>query len=330
MPSAATVSAIIVNYNGAAFIGPAIESLERQTRPPDEIIIVDNASSDGSADLIRTRHPNAKLIECRFNAGFDEGVNIGLRHSTGSYIALLNSDATADHQWLAMLLAVLDRNPNAGVSEGKVYFDDGSQRIDQAGAFFNNLGNYWGRGYRELDQGQYEQETEVAGVTACAMLVRRDALGGEPIFDSSFFMYGEELDLTIRLRSRGWSIIYTPGAVVFHAGMKSLKAASSSPRVFQQTHSNRNRLNVVAKFYPLSLIARALPLLLLGIFYWDLVFLRERGLVYALRAALDQVRFFARGLQQRSRTAAEDAERWRPWMTRHTIIAILRQKWRMD
>jgi len=322
-----TVSAILVNYNGAQFLSDALESLARQTRKAEQVIVVDNASSDGSAALVRARFPWVTLIEASTNTGFAEGNNIGLAAATGDYVALLNTDAVADARWLESLVDALERDPHAAGAEGKIYYADARTRIEQAGALFNNIGNYWGRGHRDEDRGQFEESMEVAGVTACAMLVRRKALGGAPLFDASLFMYGEELDLTIRLRSDGWSIVFEPRAVVHHAGMRSLNAAVDAPRLFQQFHANRNRLKLVAKYWPWPLLLRNLPLVALSIAYWDLVFLVRAGPRYFARAVAAQIAFFVRGLRERQ---AQHSYRWLPWMTQHSFRGLKAQKRRME
>jgi GT2 family glycosyltransferase len=326
MDSAPIVSVIVVNYNGLAFIGEAIDSLLQQTRLPDEIIVVDNASVDGSPAAIAAGYPAVRLVHSPSNRGFAGGVNLGIEHANGNVIALLNSDARAEPQWLELLVAELLGNPLAAVVEGKILRGAATPEIDQAGALFNNLGNYWGRGYREHDRGQFDERCEVAGVTACAMLVRREALRGEPVFDERFFMYGEELDLTLRLRINGWSIRYVPDAVVHHGGMSSIKASMSDPWLFQQFHANRNRLAVVARYYPAGLIRRNLPLLLLSLAYVNAMFLVRGGLRSFARAVFSQITFFARGLRERPANNSAAAEKWLPWMTRHSLRDLLKQK----
>jgi hypothetical protein len=319
------ITAIVVNYNGEPFIADALTSLLRQRRPPDQIIVVDNASTDGSIERIRRDFPTVELIQAASNLGFTGGNNLAAAHARGDFLALLNSDAVADPGWLEVLAATLESNPTAAATVGKIYESDRPRHIEQAGALFNNLGNYWGRGFAELDEGQFDEPCEVAGLTCCATLIRRDALRGEPLFDEGLFMYGEELDLTIRLRANGYTILYTPAAVVHHGGMKSLRATQKAPRLFQQSLANRNRLKLLAKYYPARLLARGAPLIALGLLYWDLVFLFGSG-PRALAAFLrDQVVAIRLGLRERNAVTLRASERWLPWMTRHTLRGLLRQ-----
>ena len=315
-----TVSILIVNYNGGELLLETLRSLERQTRPPDEVIVVDNASTDGSADALP---PGVTLIRSAANLGFTGGNNLALQHAKGEYIGLLNSDAVATERWIEELAQTLDREPRAAVAEGKILFPADPPRIDQAGALFNDLGNYWGRGYNEIDDGQYDTPAEVAGVTGCAMMLRRSSLDGEPLFDDSLFMYGEELDLTIRLRERGRIILYNPNAVVWHRGMHSLQRAQENPRLFQQLHANRNRLKLIAKYYPARILIGRLPLLVLGMLYWNVFFLRHGGVRYFIRAIGEQVRYLRAGLRERREL---DASKWLAWMTRQRLADILALK----
>lgn len=320
------ISVIIVNFNGREFLSETIDSLSNQTIAPLEVVVVDNASSDGSPSFIRKRYPNIKLIELRENTGFAGGNNIGLGHTTGELVALLNSDATADSRWIETMADVMNRHQEAAACVGKVYFHDEPRTIEQAGAEFNQLGNYWGRGHREVDRGQYDEECEVAGVTGCAMMIRREALSGEDLFDRSIFMYGEELDLTIRLRSAGYHIIYTPDSIVHHRGMLSVRRSLKQPRLFQQFHSNRNRLKLIAKYYPFPIILRSMPLLLVGLSYWNLVFLRSGGIRLALKSIREQVTYMIRGIRERDRYIVRHSEGWTRWMTRQSFAEILRMK----
>lgn len=320
-----TITAIVVNYNGREFIGAALQSLRAQTAPPDQIIVVDNQSTDDSVELIRRDFPDVELMRSDTNLGFTGGNNLAAQHARGEYLALLNSDAAADPRWLEELSAVLASDPAAAASVGKIHPAQRPDTIEQAGALFNNVGNYWGRGFGEVDRGQYDKPCEVPGLTGCAMLIRRSALHGAPLFDESLFMYGEELDLTLRLRANGYAIRYTPRAVVLHEGMKSVASAGLSPRLFLQRLANRNRLKLIAKYYPASLLVRGLPFILAGLLYWDLVFLQQRGPRGLLEFLRDQLGAIRDGLRQRDRAVLAAYPRWKPWMTRQGLSAMIRQ-----
>jgi GT2 family glycosyltransferase len=122
---------------------------------------------------------------------------------------------------------------------GTIYRAGSDRIIEQAGGLFNNVGNYWGRGYTEHDLGQYEAPWEVAGVTACAMMIRRETLAGAELFDSDLFLYGEELDLTIRRAERGSKSATTlPRSLAYRHGFAGKSAHRQ--RLFQQFHAPSN------------------------------------------------------------------------------------------
>jgi GT2 family glycosyltransferase len=317
------ISVIIVNYNLGSELPHVLSSLARQRRPPDEVILVDNASTDGSVDLVRELFPWVRIIPSPTNVGFSEGNNIGLAHARGEYVALLNSDAVAEEQWLEELAAVLDTNETVAASVPKIYRAGSERIIEQAGAEFNNLGHCWTRGFDQVDHGQLETQVEVPILTGCSALVRRAALHGEPLFDPAFFMYYEELELSLRLRGRGYSLVYVPSAVVHHQGRRSIRNVTPEPELFVQYLCNRNRLKILAKYYPLSLLMQNLPLILMSVMYWDLVFARRRGLHYAAQAIRAQIGYALAGLVERRRTRDVDPAGWLPWMTHQGIHEML-------
>jgi GT2 family glycosyltransferase len=327
-PSVPSVSTIVVNYNGAPEIVETLESLQRQTLPPREIIVVDNGSTDGSADLVERQFPDIRLVRAGENLGFAAGCNLGASLASGRYLALLNPDASADPDWLRTLVTALESDDRFAAAVGKIYAGR-SRTIEQAGALFNNLGNYWGRGHLELDEGQYDEVTEVAGLTGCAMLIDREALDNEPMFDPEIFMYGEELDLTIRLRRHGYGIVYTPHAVVHHEGMASVRRSEQRPRVFQQRLSNRNRIRLIAKHYPSGILLRSAPLLIFGFGYWFFWCLRNSGPRAALELLIEIPRYFLRGRRERKPASGEADSLWLSWMTHHTFHGALAQARRM-
>jgi GT2 family glycosyltransferase len=318
----ADVSLIIVNYNGRQFLDDLCASLARQTCQPDEVIIVDNASTDGSVDHLRAHYPWITTIALAENVGFAAGNNIGAARATGRYLALLNNDTVADEHWLAELLAVLECSPRAGVAVAKIYRAARYPRLDCAGAEFNNIGYCWGRGANQLDRGQFDVRGEVPAVTACALVLRRAVLGDEPLFDSQLFMYYEEFDLSLRVRGAGCGIVYVPTAIVHHKGSQAVRGATNRPLLFQQFLGNRNRLKLLLKYYPLPTLLRNLPLIGLSLAYWDFVFLREGGPRYCLRALGAQGAFAWQGLRERRWRRAR-SEGWLPWMTRQGLRDIL-------
>ena len=319
----AKVSVIIVNYNGRHLLEELLESLAGQTYPANEIILVDNASDDDSVAYVGQHFPDVKIISLKTNTGFSGGNNAGVENAIGEYIALINSDTRVDEQWLAELVRVLDADDSIGAAVPKIYLASSHPKIDQAGAEFNNLGNVWGRGSYEIDEGQFDAVVEVPALTGCSAIVRRQALHGEPLFDARLFMYHEELDLTFRLRSRGYSIMYVPTSIVHHKLMDSVKRTTDHPRLFQQFYCNRNRVKILAKYYPLSVLLGSLPLISLGLIYWNWFFLRKGGVSFLLRALSSQLQYAFQGLSERLQGRSVAPEKWLPWMKSHGFREVL-------
>ncbi len=321
----AGASIVVVNFNGRSELGELLDSLAVQSLAPREVILVDNASEDGSPDYVRRTYPWVDLVETGENLGFAGGVNAGAERARGDLLVLINNDAVADSEWLAELVGALEAEPGAAAAVPRIHLAGEPDVYECAGADFDNLGFCWGRGSNERDTGQYHAPSEVAGVTGCSLALRRSALAGEPVFDPDFFMYYEELDLSLRLRGRGHRILYVPSAVAFHKRSRAVGRAVTRPRLFQQFYGNRNRLKILAKYYPVGLLLRNLPLIAMSYAYWNLYFLRHGGPRLFLRAVFQQLAFLARGLGERRRHRVA-ADRWLPWMTRHTLGELWRAR----
>lgn len=313
------VSVIIVNFNGRHLLGELFESLTRQTRPADEIIMVDNASADGSLEYVRESFPWVKVIASKTNVGFAQGNNLGFEIAQGEYVAVLNSDTVVEERWLAELIQALNDDERVGAAVSKIYLAGTTSTIDCAGADFNNLGFSWGRGSNQLDEGQFDVVTESPSVTACAALVRRAALGGTALFDERLFMYYEELDLALRLRGKGYFIRYIPTSVVHHKRSQAVKSATSRAILFQQFYGNRNRMKIVMKYYPAGVLLRNFPLILLSLMYWNWRILREGGPQAFFRSLVAQTRYSIQGLNERLRGNTVNADTWLPWMKHQSI-----------
>jgi GT2 family glycosyltransferase len=213
----------------------------------------------------------------------------------------------------------LDESGRVGATVAKIYLAGSERVIDSAGADFNNLGFCWGRGTNQRDQGQYDSGGEVPAATACGMVVRRRALGDELLFDPMLFMYYEEFDLSLRIRGRGYAIVYVPAAIVYHRRSATVQRVARQPLLFRQFYGNRNRLKILAKYYPPLLLVRNLPLICLSLLYWHWMFLRREGVVFLLRALAAQARFALDGLRERARADGVDPRLWLPWMTQHRL-----------
>ncbi|MGF1458844.1 MAG: glycosyltransferase family 2 protein [Leptolyngbyaceae cyanobacterium] len=221
------VSIIVVNYNGSGVILDCLASVFQHFDPLRvEVIVVDNASQDGSPELIAQTYPRVRLIQQTQNVGFGAANNIGVRAAQGEYLFLLNSDTLLQSNILPMLRQKLLSARNVGIVGPRLLNPDGSFQLSTA----YEIG-LWGE-WRTLQLVQkyrkpqnrpqlakkYSRDRQVDIVVGAAMFMRRshfEQVGG---FDETFFMYFEESDLCQRFRAAGWQILYTPEVSLIHIG----------------------------------------------------------------------------------------------------------------
>lgn len=229
-----TVSVIVVNYRGAEDTVTCLRALRDELDwPADrlELICVDNASGDGSADQIATAVPQARLIRSEANTGFAGGCNLGAATATGSVVGFLNSDARPHPGWVRAAVEVLRTEPAVAAVASKVLDWDGA-RID----FVDAALTWYGMGYKpqagQPDEGTHETPRDVLFGTGAALLVRKsvfDQLGG---FDERFFMFYEDVDLGWRLNLRGYRVRYEPRSIAYHRHHASLRGADPARELY--------------------------------------------------------------------------------------------------
>jgi GT2 family glycosyltransferase len=247
------VSIIVLNWNGRDYIDDCLASLERQTYPHREFILVDNSSTDGSDETLRAwaaRLSPCILICLDENTGFCRGNNLGFAEARGEWIALFNNDAVAAPDWLAELVRHGDLVRRVGMVGSKILFQDPPGVIDKAGHLIYWDGQNRGRGTMEPDHGQYDRDEEILWPDACAALYHRRVFEETGGFDETFFAYGDDADLGMRARLLGWRAWYAPTARVVHR--HSATAGAYSPLKVMLVE--RNRLLLAVKNFPLPLL----------------------------------------------------------------------------
>lgn len=255
MPDAPLISVVIVNWNRRELLRACLDSLANQTFTDFETIVVDNGSTDGSRDLIRSRNREVNVIENRENRGFCAANNQAFALARGEFIALLNNDAEADPGWLAAMYDVIRTKPDVGESDigmvaSKIVVWENPDVIDKCGHLIYPDGQNRGRGTGQLDRGQFNRIEEVLWPDGCAALYRRamlDEVGG---FDEEFFAYADDAELGLRARIAGWNCLYAPGAVVRHHRGATLGLDSGR----RLTLIERNRVLLVVKLFPWNLL----------------------------------------------------------------------------
>ena len=245
------VSAIVVNWNGGAMLQDALASLFAQTWPALEVVLVDNASTDGSAEAAERRFgKKLTVVRNAKNEGFARGNNVGFDVARGEWLFLLNSDAICDPEVLRDLMNFVADKPEVGQLACRVVRDDQPSFFDSVGLLLYPDGVCRSRGWEEKDLGQYDRAEEVLAHHGCACALRKAMLDRIGRFDEDFFCYLEDLDLGVRGQLAGWKCWYVPTARVRHRH----SATAGHHSVFKAYHVERNRLYCLWKWMPRFLV----------------------------------------------------------------------------
>jgi GT2 family glycosyltransferase len=237
---------LIPNWNGARWLGGCLDAVAAQTRRPDELVVVDGASTDESLAIL-AEHPAApRVIRLDQNLGFGAAANRGIAAVDAEAVALINTDVVLAPEWLERAVGALAADPAAAAVATKMVALDDPGRIDDTGDFLRRDGAALQRGRFRRDSGRWDAPGEVWGACAGAAVFRREAVLAVGGFDERFFMYLEDVDLALRLRLAGWRCRYEP-AVARHASEGS---SGALPRSLTGWVA-RNTLLVVAKAFPL-------------------------------------------------------------------------------
>jgi GT2 family glycosyltransferase len=253
-----SVSVIITNYNGKKFLAECIDSVMAQSLTPSEIIVVDNASTDGSQQFLRDRCPGVKIVEMGENAGFARAANAGIRKSTGEFVALLNNDAFADKDWLNRMVGALENNEQAGFCASKMLFSWNKKLINNAGIGLTDYGLPYDRGFYMEDGDAFAENKLAFGACGGAAVLRRNMLGRVGLLDEDFFLCYDDADLSFRAQLMGYKCLYVADAVVYHAGGATVPYHGKTARFYSCRHFVA--LNV--KNMPTPILRRRFPAML--------------------------------------------------------------------
>ena len=250
MPDNDRVSVTIVTYNSGRFIKRCLESVLAQRYANKEIIVIDNASSDGTVDILEQFEDRCQIIYNDENIGFAAAQNQAIRISTGDWVLTLNPDVLLLPNFIQALVDTGQFDPKVGTVCGKLLailasFDlPDKPLVDSTGIYFTPMLRHLDRGSQEVDNGHYLKHEYVFGATAAAALYRRrmidDISIGDEFFDPDFFVYREDADVAWRAQLMGWSCIYTPHARGYHVRKVLPGNRRALPAVINM-HSVKNR-----------------------------------------------------------------------------------------
>jgi hypothetical protein len=256
-PVPGTVSVVVVNYKGADDTIACLQGLTALDWPADkvELVVVDNASGDGSVERIRAAVPSARVIASDVNTGFAGGCNLGVAHSCGEYVGFLNNDARPHPQWVRAAVQVMEHDGGVGAVASKVLDWDG-EKIDYVDGSLTWYGMGYKREVEQPDSPEFDRPKDVLFGTGAAMFVRTGLFREVGGFDERFFMFYEDVDLGWRLNLLGHRVRYVPGSLAFHKHHASMKKLGEWREHFLL---ERNALMSLYKNYEDASLARALP-----------------------------------------------------------------------
>lgn len=248
MTPAPLASIIILTWNGLDFIEACLKAVLGQTYPNFEVIVVDNASTDGTSNFIAQKFPSVQLIQNKKNVGFAAGMNVGMTTANGEFLALLNQDTIVEPTWLAELIKGMSADERVGIGGCKI-FDWSGEKLWHTGVTFAKKRKFPAlRGAGEKDEGQYDKVEVMKAIVGAAFALRRELLERVGLLDEDYYFYFEDTDYCFRARQAGYKVIYYPNSRLRHYVAASLK--KDSYQVLYRFHFSR--LLFLLKHYELD------------------------------------------------------------------------------
>lgn len=274
---ATKVTVVIPNYNGIKYIRDCMDSLRSQVGEVFDILVVDNASKDGSLEIIQEEYPEAKVISLSENTGFCYAVNLGIRESKTPYVILLNNDTIVKPGFVAELVKAIDEAEDIFSVSAQMLSMEDESIIDGAGDGYCIVGWAYARG-KGQPAVKYNKKTEIFSACAGAAIYRKNIIEQIGYFDENHFAYLEDVDIGYRARIYGYRNLYEPAAKVVHAGSA---VSGSRYNEFKTKLASANNAYVVIKNLPLLLLLLNAPFLFLGFLVKACFFARKKmGMLY--------------------------------------------------
>ncbi|NDD28037.1 MAG: glycosyltransferase family 2 protein [Proteobacteria bacterium] len=299
------ISVVIPTWNAREIIHLPLASLRRQTHDDFEIIVVDDASTDGTGDHVREHWPEVRLVRLDVNKGFPGAVNAGIFAARGHAIALLNNDAEADEGWLSAMAAALESSPRVGMVACRIRVYHHRHLLDSAGIFVTSFGSCGNLGAFTPDGPPYDRAMRMIGPNGAAGLYRRALFEDVGVLDETLVAYYEDTDIALRAQLRGWACVYAPDAVCYHVGSvtnaaldaptldrHSAAIAIDDARAPQPAKTSPRVMYYAARNYPIMLM-KFVPLSMLLADCWAIAGFELNMLAFAIRNRL--FRSFVRG-----------------------------------
>jgi GT2 family glycosyltransferase len=284
----------VVHWNGLETTTRCLESLQRLTYPRCHLLVVDNASTDGSGEILRQRFPAVEFHRTPENLLFAGGANVGLCRALSrgyDFAVVLNNDTEAAPDLLERLVDVAVADPRCGLVGPKIYYAERRQVIWSAGGKIDYWsGTFRHLGLRQVDGPSFDQLRDVDYLTGCCILARRQLLVDVGYLDTSYHMYSEDADWSVRARRAGYRVVFAPGARIWHRVSAASGGGTTPYKMYHRVRSNLLFLRRHARFYHWPVIAMLLPLHFLAFGVRELRRGNGRVVGAGLKALADLVR----------------------------------------
>lgn len=264
---------IIPNYNGIKYIEACLDSLYQGTWTDIEVIVIDNASTDGSMEIVRDKFPQVKLIENHENTGFCKAVNQGILLSTTPYVILLNNDTVAERNFVHELEKAIEHQPKAFSVSAKLISLYEKDKLDDAGDYYCALGWAFARG-KGKSPSEYDRQCEIFASCGGGSIYKRELLLELGLFDENHFAYLEDIDIGYRAQIFGYRNYFAPKAIVYHAGSAT---SGSRYNMFKTKLASKNSVYLIYKNMPIFQVLINIPFLLVG-FGIKILFFIKKGM----------------------------------------------------
>lgn len=269
MSSSPFVYALTLNWNGEVYFKDFCRGIMALDYPNYRIVLIDNASSDGSVRFVREHFPSIEIIENATNVGYAAGFNVGIKQGLeagADYFFILNNDTVVPNDTLKNLVEVAVTDPNIGFVSGKVYFNENRKQFQTVG----KVDRLWNPtiinvGQNQIDEGQFEEQRDYDFLDDVFWLVNRDVFEKVHGYDPNFFMYWSEADLCARARRQGFRLVFTPSAKIYHMGSLSTGGGDSPQKGY---HLRRNAVLFYWRHKPFLVFVVKMIVVLASIGEW--------------------------------------------------------------
>ena len=247
------VEVIILNWNGKEDTIECLNSLQKVKYDNFDITIVDNASTDDSAEIIAAEFPSVKLIKNNMNLMYAGGNNVAIKEALNGdaeYFLILNNDTILHEDFLEHLVKAFRSDEKVGIAAPKINYYSNRKLIWYAGGFVNFFtGNIYHRGLRKQDDGKYDLSNEVDYATGCCMLIKRELFEKIGLLDEAYYIYTEDVDFSFKAQAAGYKVVFEPRSLIWHKVSSATGGAFSFFKIKNKFRSNMRFFRIYAGWY---------------------------------------------------------------------------------